>query len=402
MRPDDFFLEDLKRMIDEEQQKDDPYERGFADKLYEDYDEEDIPLPVTKQSRRSDYTYYAQDYEEPVYRTEKPRKQKESMAKRVENKQKPSADPAPKKSKKKRGFLRFCLKFALVLLLLFAVMVGSLFLLAKQPKAEGDFGKRKDGCATILLAGTDESGNRTDTLMLLNINRQSRQISLMSIPRDTKVNSKYSPKKINGAYGINGKGEEGMSSLMEYVSECVGFRPDGYLLIDLDAFVELVDLMGGVKFDVPCDMYYEDPSQDLYINLKAGLQRLDGEQAMGLVRFRSGYSRADLERVNVQRAFISAAMDQWISAKNVLKVPAAAKLVSKYTLTDLSTRNLLWLATSVVLCGTDDAQMMTIPNRISSDGTYVMINPQETLEIVNSYFNPYERERTAEDFYIAS
>ena len=170
------------------------------------------------------------------------------------------------------------------------VKITFVLLLAKQPKAEETLGARRDGCSTILLAGTDKSGDRTDTVMLLSVDRSAKRLTLLSIPRDTKVNSTYTPHKINIAYGVNGKDQEGMEALMDYVTELVGFRPDGYVLIDLDVFVDLVDKMGGVKFDVPCDMDYSDPAQDLTIDLKAGMQRLNGEQAMGLVRFRSGYA----------------------------------------------------------------------------------------------------------------
>ena len=192
-----------------------------------------------------------------------------------------------------------------------------------------------------------------------------------------------------------------MDALLEYVSECVGFCPDGYMLIDLNVFVELVDLMGGVRFDVPCDMYYNDPTQDLYINLTAGEQTLNGEQAMGLVRFRSGYAMADLQRVNVQRDFLSAAMHQWLSVKNLFRLPKALKLLMDNTFTDLSMENLLWLGESVLLCGTGDMQMMTIPNYLSDGGEYVIINGDELLPIINESFNPYEKDVTWDDLYIA-
>ena len=158
-------------------------------------------------------------------------------------------------------------KLLLILLVLFALVIGVMLLLAKQPKAEETLGARRDGCSTILLAGTDKSGDRTDTVMLLSVDRSAKRLTLLSIPRDTKVNSTYTPHKINIAYGVNGKDQEGMEALMDYVTELVGFRPDGYVLIDLDVFVDLVDKMGGVKFDVPCDMDYSDPAQDLTIDL---------------------------------------------------------------------------------------------------------------------------------------
>lgn len=421
MDADEKLIEDIKKLLNDTPEEEDPYEKGFADKLYEDDDEEDLtvkkpePQPViraynadyhrapprdraeeTQQPRRAreDATqrYYA--VQEPEYRApQKPRRKAEPQ---------PAAYEEPETPKKKKhGFGKGLTKFLLVVLLIIALLTGVLFLVAKQPVDANCDLARKRGNSTILLAGTDASGDRTDTIMLLNIDRKAGKLSLMSIPRDTKVNSTYTPHKINAAYGVNGSGEQGMDALMEYVSECIGFRPDGYMLIDLNVFVELVDLMGGVRFDVPCDMYYNDPTQDLYINLQAGEQKLNGEQAMGVVRFRSGYAMADLERVNVQRDFLSAALHQWVSVKNLWKLPKALSLLLDHTLTDLSTANLLWMAESVVLCGTGDMMMTTIPHGLNGDGEYVLIDAQETLDLVNESFCPYEQGITMDDLYIA-
>lgn len=421
MDADEKLIEDIKKLLNDTPEEEDPYEKGFADKLYEDDDEKDLtvkkpePQPViraynadyhrapprdrageTQQPRRAreDATqrYYA--VQEPEYRApQKPRRKAEPQ---------PAAYEEPETPKKKKhGFGKGLAKFLLVVLLIIALLTGVLFLVAKQPVDANCDLARKRGNSTILLAGTDASGDRTDTIMLLNIDRKAGKLSLMSIPRDTKVNSTYTPHKINAAYGVNGSGEQGMDALMEYVSECIGFRPDGYMLIDLNVFVELVDLMGGVRFDVPCDMYYNDPTQDLYINLQAGEQKLNGEQAMGVVRFRSGYAMADLERVNVQRDFLSAALHQWVSVKNLWKLPKALSLLLDHTLTDLSTANLLWMAESVVLCGTGDMMMTTIPHGLNGDGEYVLIDAQETLDLVNESFCPYEQGITMDNLYIA-
>lgn len=421
MDADEKLIEDIKKLLNDTPEEEDPYEKGFADKLYENDDEEDLtvkkpePQPViraynadyhrapprdrageTQQPRRArenaTQRYYA--VQEPEYRApQKPRRKAEPQ---------PAAYEEPETPKKKKhGFGKGLAKFLLVVLLIIALLTGVLFLVAKQPVDANCDLARKRGNSTILLAGTDASGDRTDTIMLLNIDRKAGKLSLMSIPRDTKVNSTYTPHKINAAYGVNGSGEQGMDALMEYVSECIGFRPDGYMLIDLNVFVELVDLMGGVRFDVPCDMYYNDPTQDLYINLQAGEQKLNGEQAMGVVRFRSGYAMADLERVNVQRDFLSAALHQWVSVKNLWKLPKALSLLLDHTLTDLSTANLLWMAESVVLCGTGDMMMTTIPHGLNGDGEYVLIDAQETLDLVNESFCPYEQGITMDDLYIA-
>lgn len=341
----------------------DPYERGFADKLYEDMQEQELQ------------PQYLVDEEEELtpYRR--------------------------KRKKKKHKFLRGIVAVLLVLVLLLGGGTVFLYFYADCPGA--DARGHRDDAATILIAGTDESGLRTDTLMLMCADRSADTISLMSIPRDTKVNSTYSPQKINLAYQLNGMGEEGMYWLMDYVRQCVGFMPDGYILVDLDCFIELVDLFGGVEFDVPCPMHYSDPSQELYINLEAGLQTLDGEEAMGLVRFRSGYAMADLERVGVQRDFIMAAVGQWASVKNVTKLPKAMDILEDYCVTDLTTRNYWWLAWSLLLCGTDEMTLVTIPNYLKGD--YVCIDASDDyLDLINDHFNPYKDEVEFGDLNIAS
>lgn len=360
--------DETRRFHFPEELEEDPYEKGFADKLYDDYAMplDDIPEPEPRPPvhRRTAQQYYR---------------------------------PAPKK-KRFRG-LRLVGKLLLCLLCIFAAGLLTLHFLAKPPQDGGPAAHLEDSC-TILLAGTDESGDRTDTIMLLNVNKTTGQLSLMSIPRDTKVNSTYTPHSINIAYGVNGKGEEGMESLMDYVSQCVGFRPDGYILVELDVFVDLVDLFGGVKFDVPMDMYYDDPTQDLHIALNTGMQTLDGEAAMGLVRYRYGYLDADLGRVSVQRDFMAAAMDQWVSLTNAFRVPSALMLLKNNTVTDLSVANLTWLAEAVLTCGTDDMYMTTIPFNIS--GSYVTVDASGSyLDMINTHFNPYQNDVIWEDLFIA-
>ena len=244
-----------------------------------------------------------------------------------------------KRPRKKHPFRKILIALFILAVLIPSLLLGALLLFAKAPM--GSTVGRKAGSATILLAGTDESGDRTDTIMLLNLNRDAGKISLMSIPRDTRVNSTYWPQKINAAYGMNGCGTEGMEALMDYVKDCVGFRPDGYILVELDVFIDLVDLFGGVDFYVPMNMHYEDPAQDLYIDLHEGQQILNGEQSMGLVRYRYGYSDADIGRVSVQRDFMMTAMSQWAKVSNITKLPKAMSYLKDNAVTDLSVSNLI-------------------------------------------------------------
>lgn len=297
-----------------------------------------------------------------------------------------------KQPRKKRG--HGVLKTALALVLILAIALGSVhFFVAKQPEAETGLGARKAGCATILIAGTDEGGYRTDTMMLFSVNRATGSMSLVSIPRDTLIYCEYSVPKINSAYGWASGGEAGMEQLLMRVEEIIGFRPDGYVLVDLSVFEQLVDTMGGVSFNVPVDMHYSDPSQGLTIDLSAGEQHLNGEQAMQVVRFRSGYAMQDLGRVETQRAFLSAAIQQWTSFKGLLHLPAALKLVTQASKTDLTTRELVWLCESALLCSQGEIQTRTLPGTSSyiAGGSYYVLDAAGVCETINACCNPYEQ-----------
>lgn len=306
----------------------------------------------------------------------------------------------PEKPKRRHG-LRIALVLVLVLLLTIGAAVFH-FLIARAPQSEAALSARKKGCATILVAGTDEGGYRTDSMLLLNIERTEKAIHLVSIPRDTLIYCEYSVPKINSAYGWAGGGEAGMQELLLRVSEIIGFEPDGYAVVDLSVFEQLVDLMGGITFDVPVDMHYSDPTQGLNIDLQAGTQHLNGEQAMQVARFRSGYATADLGRIEVQRSLVSAALRQWVSPKGALHLSKAVKLVLEHTNTNLTKANLLWLAESFLLCGRSDIASATLPGYAANftSGSYYVLDAGGVADIVNRCLNPYEKEVQAAELYI--
>ena len=298
----------------------------------------------------------------------------------------------PVRRRKKHRLLKTLLLLLLCLLLIGGAVLAVLWFTAKQPQTDRPIGARRDGCSTVLLAGTDEEGTRTDTILLLFVDRPNKTMRLLSIPRDTKVNRDNPVPKINGAYGANGLGEQGMDALMDYVQDLIGYRPDGYVLIDLNCFEQLVDRMGGVDFDVPQDMHYEDPAQDLYIDLKAGKQHLNGEQAMWLVRFRSGYALQDMTRMEVQRSFLSEALRQWCSIGRLFRIPGAFRLLQENTLTDLDGSELLWLARSVLLCRGNGLQSEVLPgtNSDQGNGWYFYEDVDAAAALINESFNPYQ------------
>ena len=160
---------------------------------------------------------------------------------------------------------------------------------------------RKDDFYTFLFVGIDKVGANTDVLMVASFDAKNDRIDVVSIPRDTLVNVSRKVKKINAAYAVGG-----MDNLKKEISTLVGFEPDFHVMVDLKGFVALVDAIGGVDFDVPVNMDYDDPSQDLSIHFEKGMQHLDGEHDLKVVRIRhknsgrkygKGYAREDIDRI---------------------------------------------------------------------------------------------------------
>lgn len=252
-------------------------------------------------------------------------------------------------------------------------------------------GAHVDGFYNILLVGTDGDGTRTDTIMIARLDAEKHTVALMSVPRDSLVYGNYSVPKINSVYGGAGKGEKGIEALEDQLSSILGFEVDGYVMVELQAFVEIVDIIGGVHFNVPQRMYYNDPTQNLHIDLYAGEQLLDGQHAMQLVRFRS-YAAADIQRTQVQQDFLKALANELLSLKTITKIQPLVETCIEYVDTDLTLGNMLYFAQELLSCDLSDMYSVTLPGRNVgyNGGSYWGLNASEVLEIVNEYFNPYD------------
>ena len=300
-------------------------------------------------------------------------------------------DEPPRGGKKRRGCGGCLIWLLVVLALIGGLCYGALRLLGSLAKKDDT---RRPGVSTVLIAGTDDSGLRTDTLMLVTVDEKEKTYNVLSIPRDTLTYAPYSVPKINGAYGYYGCGEAGMEALLDLVQDCVGFRPDGYVLIDWNGFRELVDVMGGIDFEVPMDMELDG------ITLTAGMQHLDGAGALTVARFRAGYSLADLQRVQVQRQLINAALNQWLNLRSILKIPDAIACVKANTVTDLDLLNILWLARDLKVCDAGVNETLPGSAQMIGDGSYYVLDPAAVAQLVSEYFNPYVRDITTDDLYI--
>ena len=271
---------------------------------------------------------------------------------------------------------------------------------------------RKDGFYTFLLIGKDTSSSNTDTLILVSYDVPNQQVNMMSIPRDTAVNVSWSTKKINSVYHSSEKNGGGLENLKKQVSYLTGVMPDFYVMIEWEAVGELVEALGGVEFDVPRNMNYDDPYQDLHIHLEKGLQVLNGEEAMGVIRYRHdnrradgvmpGYADGDLGRTKTQQAFLKACVKQALKLENVGKIKEFVQIFMEHVDTDLPLNNLLWFATQAIGMDADTIQTCTMPNTpvTTHSLSYVFPDGEEIIPIVNEQFNPYLRDITEKDLQI--
>ena len=220
--------------------------------------------------------------------------------------------------------------------LLFAVSFLGVFgeIQVRDPDIRGALSKPTGDSANILLIGADKGGLLTDTIMLINFNNEKNEINMVSIMRDTRVMVKGRPARINSCAARGGT-----SLLIETVSELTGADINYYMKVNTAGFKKIVDLLDGVEFDVPQDMKYTDEAQDLYIDLKAGPQRLNGDKAEQLVRYR-GYGAADVQRTKVQQEFMKAFIMQKLNPKYITKINDLFKIISENVETNITIETL--------------------------------------------------------------
>ena len=248
--------------------------------------------------------------------------------------------------------LKLCLKAAALLLCILAPIL--LVSGEKEPQNQVQIPQS----TTVLLLGKDDASGLADFVALFNLDTEQNSVMLVQIPRDTYIsipNARY--KKLNGAAKLLGSENE----LCALLSESMGIDIDGFVAFDSRFVKEVVDLLGGVELTVPMDMDYEDPYQKLSIHLKKGKQRLNGEQAVGFVRYRKGYLRADIGRGDAQKIFLSALAKTTLERVGKKDVLPLARLALRYVKTDLPIDRLVSLGGSMGKLTPENLCFATMP-----------------------------------------
>lgn len=239
----------------------------------------------------------------------------------------------------------------------------------------------------ILVAGADRASGLHDMLMLVHVDLDVPRATILQIPRDTYAAfTDGSYRKLNGASRALG----GEDALCTFLSQCLGIAIDRYVSLDADALASVVDTVGGVEITLPDDLHYEDPAQSLSIHLPAGTQTLDGQTAEYFVRYRMGYVRGDLGRMDAQKLFLAAFAKK---IKTSMTLSSACQLAAKIlpqidtSLTLLESARLL---RAVYAMEEENVWMLTLPGEeaiaTQSGASYYALSAPATAEVLAKYF----------------
>ena len=280
------------------------------------------------------------------------------------------------------------------------------------PAAPGESAQQDNGrkpyTYTFLLVAKDQVGSNADTMIVCMYDTVNQTVGMVSIPRDTLVES----GKLNAVY------QDGIETLRDTISDMLGIPIDFYVGINMDGFKVLVDELGGIEFNVPVHMSYDDPTQDLHIHYEPGLQHLDGQDVLNVARCRknsdrpgtypdniySAYPDNDIGRTRTQQQLIAAILKKALS--NPQKINSYIEIFLEYVNTDLEFGEMLWFAEPAL--SFDFENGMTSATLTGDGNTYYpgwgqycyQLYPEETLETVNQLINPYTEDLTLEDMNI--
>lgn len=323
-----------------------------------------------------------------------------------------------KKKKKHRG-----LKVLLVILVLL-ILAGGWFAYKTHKNGGGLSGmlatvvghdentKKNLGELKVLLLGisTDLGDSElTDTIIVASYNPNTQKATLLSIPRDTYVGSNPNKatggQKINALYSYNNSPK----ATLEAVNKITGLDIQYYVVIKNEALIKLVDAIGGVTFNVPRDMNYDDPTQNLHIHLEKGEQLLDGDKAEQLVRYRhdnwdpvtksyptypAEYGDNDTGRMRTQREFIMQVLKQTLKPENIFKIGQILDIASENVITNIDLGVAKDYIPYAVEFNTENLITGTLPGENTNkneNGVWVFVyDKTETKELVQELF--YDRD----------
>jgi LCP family protein required for cell wall assembly len=258
----------------------------------------------------------------------------------------------------------------------------------------------------FLIAGVDGGDFLSDVILVGSFDRDTQNINILSIPRDTRITmpredirelndrGRFPPShgvmRIN-AINSHGGRAHGMEFLKRHLERMLEIEIDYYALVDLRAFRNIVDAVDGIYMDIrPQGLYYSDPYQDLHIRVPGGRQLLDGKTAEWVVRFRS-YPQADLERINVQHEFMKQFFSQVITRDAIMgNLGTFLSTMISYVRTDFGITDIPFYLRYASSLDPDKISFFTLPGYAppyaEGEPSYFIYYPDQTAELAQKIF----------------
>lgn len=258
----------------------------------------------------------------------------------------------------------------------------------KYPEVVGSADKNDE---YYLVCGLDESKELTDVIMMVCWDKKKNKASIMQIPRDTYISYDMSyTAKINSAYGNPRDGESSEKALCRVINNYFGLPVDHYVYISLSAFRDIVDALGGVEVDVPCDMDYRG------VYVKKGTQLLDGKHAEVFMRNRKTYATGDTGRVEAQRRFYAGLAEKLVNV-NAVQMISIFGSIKNELITDMTVGEIKRAITDVKKLDMKKVNIFAVPgegynDRIPSTGeanSIYVAHEKKLVDEMNKYMNPY-------------
>lgn len=308
-----------------------------------------------------------------------------------------------KNKKKMNKILRVILVILIIILLVFVTIFSRYLIRNKGNVKEAIKEMFRDAVGNqepifILVMGISEdiSAELTDTIMLIGYNPDTNQAFVLSIPRDSFVGKNISngggTDKINALYQVNKKNPQ---KTIEAVEDITGVNIEYYVIVKTSVLVKIVNTLGGIDFDVPVDMDYDDDSQDLHIHLKAGQQKLDGDQAEQLVRFRhnndntsypASYGDNDEGRTRTQREFLKTVAQKVIQTRDIDKIKSIAKDVFDNLETNIKWDYAVGYLPYAIDFKMEELEMQQLPGEmVKTTLWFFKVDAQKTKEMMEGY-----------------
>lgn len=300
----------------------------------------------------------------------------------------------------KKFFLSLFVTLLAIAVVFGGVMAGKLLSTGNLPDSLSALLDReeKNGRVNFLLMGLDDGGMRADTIMLASVDKKDKTVKILSVPRDTRVEVNGKHIKINATMGYKSREE----LMISKIKEITGLPVHYYAEVDFDGFKEIIDILGGVDIDVPYDMDYDDPAQNLHIHFKKGMQHLDGQAAHDYVRFRHNnngsapgdYALGDPGRIKAQQAFLKELLKQKLQPQYLMKAPKLVNAIYDHVRTNFTAKEALSYVKILKKMDTETVETHMLPgsSKMLGGASYYIYDEAKTKQLIQESFESREEE----------